>query len=239
MNYYTKYFRDLFFSFLSTMLPLLPHLAEFQSGLTPFTSECHTSATEMLKIVHLDPTPFGKWLWTNLIVGMTQASTSPFQVVTWCPHVLTLRQEINSDGMFSKNEDIIRRHFKLIWYIHNRLLRHNFNRHFSTNRAPLGLHFHASWLKSKREFREELVKFIDEMLARNDVYFVTMLQVWLLSFYFRKSTFFLMATFSSMFRLFNGCKTPRNWQPSVTSKSGRRNAMSKVSLSAPSQILAL
>jgi len=58
-----------------------------------------------------------------------------------------------------------------------RLLRHNFNRHFSTNRAPLGLHFHASWLKSKREFREELGKFIDEMLARNDVYFVTMLQV--------------------------------------------------------------
>lgn len=58
-----------------------------------------------------------------------------------------------------------------------RLLRHNFNRHFSTNRAPLGLHFHASWLKSKKEFKEELIKFIEEMLDRNDVYFVTMLQV--------------------------------------------------------------
>lgn len=58
-----------------------------------------------------------------------------------------------------------------------RLLRHNFNRHYSTNRAPLGLHFHASWLKSKKEFRDELIKFIEEMLDKNDVYFVTMLQV--------------------------------------------------------------
>ena len=58
-----------------------------------------------------------------------------------------------------------------------RMLRHNFNRHMSTNRAPLGLHFHASWLKSKKEFKNELIKFIDEMLDRNDVYFVTMLQV--------------------------------------------------------------
>ncbi|XP_046990525.1 chitin deacetylase 1 isoform X2 [Schistocerca americana] len=58
-----------------------------------------------------------------------------------------------------------------------RLLRHNFNRHFNSNRAPLGLHFHASWLKSKKEFKDELIKFIQEMLERNDVYFVTMLQV--------------------------------------------------------------
>ncbi|KRT82489.1 Carbohydrate-binding protein [Oryctes borbonicus] len=58
-----------------------------------------------------------------------------------------------------------------------RLLRHNFNRHFNSNRAPLGLNFHASWLKSKKEYREELIKFIEEMLGRNDVYFVTMLQV--------------------------------------------------------------
>uniref|UniRef100_A0A1B0DCJ6 Uncharacterized protein n=1 Tax=Phlebotomus papatasi TaxID=29031 RepID=A0A1B0DCJ6_PHLPP len=58
-----------------------------------------------------------------------------------------------------------------------RLLRHNFNRHYNTNRAPLGLHFHASWLKSKKEYRDELNKFIEEMLGRNDVFFVTMLQV--------------------------------------------------------------
>ncbi|KAJ8920602.1 hypothetical protein NQ315_004741, partial [Exocentrus adspersus] len=58
-----------------------------------------------------------------------------------------------------------------------RLLRHNFNRHYNSNRAPLGLHFHASWLKSKKEFKEELIKFIEEMIARPDVYFVTNLQV--------------------------------------------------------------
>jgi len=58
-----------------------------------------------------------------------------------------------------------------------RMLRHNFNRHFETNRAPLGLHFHASWLKQNKGFVKELSKFIDEMIDRNDVYFVTMLQV--------------------------------------------------------------
>lgn len=57
------------------------------------------------------------------------------------------------------------------------MLKNNFDRHFSTNRAPLGLHFSASWLKRKKEFKNALIKFMDEMLARNDVYFVTMLQV--------------------------------------------------------------
>ncbi|CAG0912760.1 unnamed protein product, partial [Notodromas monacha] len=58
-----------------------------------------------------------------------------------------------------------------------RLLRHNLNRHLNSNRAPLGLHFHASWLKQSKEFKRALTGFIDEMLDRNDVYFVTMLQV--------------------------------------------------------------
>jgi hypothetical protein len=58
-----------------------------------------------------------------------------------------------------------------------RMLRHNFNRHYATNRAPLGLHFHASWLKENKGFVKELVKFMDEMIDKNDVYFVTMLQV--------------------------------------------------------------
>lgn len=53
-----------------------------------------------------------------------------------------------------------------------RFLRHNFNRHYNSNRAPLGFHFHASWLKSKKEYREELIKFIEEMLGRNDVFFL-------------------------------------------------------------------
>lgn len=58
-----------------------------------------------------------------------------------------------------------------------RMLRHNFNRHLNSNRAPIGLHFHASWLKSKKEYKDELIKFIDEVLARGDTYIVTNLQV--------------------------------------------------------------
>ena len=57
------------------------------------------------------------------------------------------------------------------------MLKHNFNRHFNSNRAPLGLHFHASWLTQNKGFLEELNAFMDEMIDRNDVYFVTMLQV--------------------------------------------------------------
>ena len=44
-------------------------------------------------------------------------------------------------------------------------------------RAPLGFHFHASWLKANKGFKEELIDFIDEKASNNDVYFVTMLQV--------------------------------------------------------------
>ena len=58
-----------------------------------------------------------------------------------------------------------------------RMLRYNFERHFGSNRAPLGFHFSASWIKSNKGFKRELEKFIAEMIDRNDVYFVTMLQV--------------------------------------------------------------
>ena len=57
------------------------------------------------------------------------------------------------------------------------MLRHNFERHLNSNRAPLGLHFNAVWLKNNKGFKKELIKFIADMLDRNDVYFVTMLQV--------------------------------------------------------------
>jgi len=58
-----------------------------------------------------------------------------------------------------------------------RMLKYNFDRHFSTNRAPLGLHFNAEWIKKHKGFKRELIKFIQDMLSRNDVYFVTTLQV--------------------------------------------------------------
>ena len=59
----------------------------------------------------------------------------------------------------------------------SRMLKYNFDRHFSTNRAPLGLHFNAEWIKKHKGFKRELKQFIQDMLSRNDVYFVTTLQV--------------------------------------------------------------
>ncbi|KAK8406787.1 hypothetical protein O3P69_007383 [Scylla paramamosain] len=56
-------------------------------------------------------------------------------------------------------------------------LEHNFQRHYRTNRAPLGLHFHAAWLESNKDYKKILSNFIDEKTSQNDVYFVTMLQV--------------------------------------------------------------
>lgn len=57
-------------------------------------------------------------------------------------------------------------------------LNHNFDRHYDQNRAPLGLYFHAAWLKNNPEFLEAFLFWVDEILANhNDVYFVTMTQV--------------------------------------------------------------
>ncbi|XP_040581762.1 chitin deacetylase 1 [Lepeophtheirus salmonis] len=59
-----------------------------------------------------------------------------------------------------------------------RLLQHNFNRHYSSNRAPLSLSFDASWLQSKKGFVNTLTKWMDETLSeKNDVYFVSQIQV--------------------------------------------------------------
>ena len=55
-------------------------------------------------------------------------------------------------------------------------LNNNFDRHYHTNRAPLGLYFHASWLLNRRFFRS-LTAWIDEKLQMEEVYFVTMTQV--------------------------------------------------------------
>ncbi|CAG2053972.1 unnamed protein product [Timema podura] len=57
-------------------------------------------------------------------------------------------------------------------------LNHNFDRHYEKNRAPLGLYFHAAWLKNNPEYLDAFLYWIDEILANhNDVYFVTMTQV--------------------------------------------------------------
>ncbi|KAF7281270.1 chitin deacetylase-like protein serp [Rhynchophorus ferrugineus] len=57
-------------------------------------------------------------------------------------------------------------------------LNHNFDRHYEENRAPLGLYFHAAWLKNNPEFLDAFLYWVDEILSNhNDVYFVTMTQV--------------------------------------------------------------
>ncbi|KAH8025126.1 hypothetical protein HPB51_003968 [Rhipicephalus microplus] len=56
-------------------------------------------------------------------------------------------------------------------------LNHNLDRHYKTNRAPLGLYFHAGWLKLNPEYLDAFIQWIDETLDKNDVFFVTMTQV--------------------------------------------------------------
>jgi len=57
-------------------------------------------------------------------------------------------------------------------------LNYNFDRHYQQNRAPLGIYFHAAWLKNNPEFLEAFIFWIDEILEKHsDVYFVTMTQV--------------------------------------------------------------
>lgn len=57
-------------------------------------------------------------------------------------------------------------------------LNHNFDRHYTTNRAPLGLFYHAAWLKNNPEMLDSFLFWIDETLSKyDDVYFVTATQV--------------------------------------------------------------
>lgn len=56
------------------------------------------------------------------------------------------------------------------------VLMKNFERHYSTNRAPLGLHFTAEWL-NKKGFKQQLIEFMKELQKKNDVFFVTNTQI--------------------------------------------------------------
>ena len=48
----------------------------------------------------------------------------------------------------------------------------NFDRHYKSNKAPFGIYFHTIWFKEKQNFRVFL-RFIDELMKKPDVYFVT------------------------------------------------------------------
>merc|ERR1711962_1069197 len=57
-------------------------------------------------------------------------------------------------------------------------LTHNFYRHFDQNRAPLGLFFHAAWLKNNPDYLDAFLYWVDEILESHpEAYFITMTQV--------------------------------------------------------------
>ncbi len=58
-----------------------------------------------------------------------------------------------------------------------RALRRNLDRHFHTNRAPLGLNFHVDFFRQNKGLLAELTDFMDEAIDHYGVYFVTMQQV--------------------------------------------------------------
>ena len=48
----------------------------------------------------------------------------------------------------------------------------NFNRHYKSNRAPFGIFYHSAWFNTEHR-RKGFLKFMDEIMAKDDVYFVT------------------------------------------------------------------
>lgn len=48
----------------------------------------------------------------------------------------------------------------------------NFNRHYKSNRAPFGLFYHSAWFNTDHH-RKGFIKFLDHILTKSDVYFVT------------------------------------------------------------------
>jgi len=55
-------------------------------------------------------------------------------------------------------------------------LDHNLDVHYSTNRAPLGLHFTAPYFLTRKSFLREFSKWVADVASRGEYYFVTMLQ---------------------------------------------------------------
>ena len=53
-----------------------------------------------------------------------------------------------------------------------KMIMKNFERHYTTNRAPFGLFYHAAWF-TQPHHKEGFIKFLDAINAMNDVYIVT------------------------------------------------------------------
>lgn len=52
------------------------------------------------------------------------------------------------------------------------MLLKNFNRHYKSNRAPFGLFYHSAWFNTAHH-RRGFMKFLDEILSKDDVYLTT------------------------------------------------------------------
>jgi hypothetical protein len=53
-----------------------------------------------------------------------------------------------------------------------KMIMKNFERHYTTNRAPFGLFYHAAWF-TQPHHKEGFIKFLDAINAMKDVYIVT------------------------------------------------------------------
>jgi hypothetical protein len=53
-----------------------------------------------------------------------------------------------------------------------KMLMKNFNRHYKSNRAPFGLFYHSAWFNTQHH-RRGFMKFLDEILQKDDVWLVT------------------------------------------------------------------
>lgn len=52
------------------------------------------------------------------------------------------------------------------------MVKNNFDRHYTTNRAPFGIYFHSRWFLTDHN-RKGFIRFLDEVVGMKDVYFVT------------------------------------------------------------------
>ena len=52
------------------------------------------------------------------------------------------------------------------------MLLKNFNRHYKSNRAPFTLFYHSAWFNTQHH-RKAFIKFLDEIIQKDDVYIVT------------------------------------------------------------------
>lgn len=53
-----------------------------------------------------------------------------------------------------------------------KMLIKNFERHYTTNRAPFGLFYHAAWF-TQPHHKEGFIAFLDTLVSMNDVWLVT------------------------------------------------------------------